>query len=407
MENARHDFSDVKKLRHLSDGYWDSAARLGVHGAVLQAVPGGRLSAPDGRVAVNMSSYSYLGLDESPRIIDAAIAALRSNMVLNSSLSRVRMTLPLLEEAECALGDLFGADVATLNSCSAAAWATLPVLASGLITDGVAPVMVFDKRAHFCMASLKSLCADETRVETIRHNDVDALADICRKNKRVAYVCDSVYSTGGTLAPLEELFELQEEFGLFLYFDEAHSTSVIGDMGRGYVLDRMGAINDLTMLITSLNKGFGASGGAIVFGPRDDDRKRKIIQRSSGPMMWSQRVNTPALGAIIESAKLHRSEALPELQAKLHSNIALFDGLVRAAGQGNSVPIRYLELGSEADTLETSAYLFDNGFYVEPDFFPIVSRGAAGLRVRIRSSMSTADIEQFAHVWHKLGVDQQ
>ncbi|MCL7382554.1 aminotransferase class I/II-fold pyridoxal phosphate-dependent enzyme [Streptomyces sp. 35G-GA-8] len=222
-------------MQALSNHNWDYALEEGVHGCVLEPSSGGLLRTPDDRSIVNMSSYSYLGLDEHPKIIAAAAAAVQRTGVLNSSLSRVRMAMPLLEEAEAELSDLFDADTGTINSCAAAAWATLPVLASGLLTGENPPVVVFDKRAHFCMLALKAACADETQVMTVPHNDMEALEEICREHEAVAYICDSVYSTGGTVAPIRELMRLQAEYGLFLYFDEAHST-VVGANGRGHAL---------------------------------------------------------------------------------------------------------------------------------------------------------------------------
>ncbi|RAL30918.1 aminotransferase class I/II-fold pyridoxal phosphate-dependent enzyme [Rhodococcus sp. AQ5-07] len=398
MNTQVHLHADYKKMNRISAGNWDYALEKGVHGGWFEPVGLGKIKRnSDGLTAWNMSSYSYLGLDEDERILLAAQEALSKSRVLNSSLSRVRMTLPLLELAESELGNLFQADVGTLNSCAAAVWATLPVLASGLLTNGVPPVMAFDKKAHFCMLSLKAACADETEVVTIEHNDMEALERLCQKHKRVAYVCDSVYSTGGTVAPMEQLIELQNKYGLFLYFDEAHSTSVVGVNGRGYALKALGEINSQTMIVTSLNKGFGASGGAVLFGPQGNLESRYAVQRASGPMMWSQRINTPGLGAIRKSIEIHMSDELPELQANLANNMAYFDAQIASNGSGNVVPIRYIVVGDERSAIDVSADLLKLGFYAEPDFFPIVRRGEAGLRIRIRSTMTAESIAEFAY----------
>ncbi|WP_236241796.1 aminotransferase class I/II-fold pyridoxal phosphate-dependent enzyme [Streptomyces sp. CC228A] len=133
----------------------------------------------------------------------------------------------------------------------------------GLLTGGEPPLMVFDKNAHFCLNAMKPTVADEAPLTTIRHNDIEALGDLCRKHPLVAYVADGVYSTGGR-APIGEPLRLQEKYGLFLFFDEAHGISTVGERGRGAVLEAMGRINDRTPIITSLNKGFGASGGAVI-----------------------------------------------------------------------------------------------------------------------------------------------
>lgn len=387
----KHAFSNLKKADSLGSPFWDRALDAGVHEQVYSPRSRARVLLEHGE-CVNMSSYSYLGLDEHPDICQAAADQVRSAGVLNSSLSRVRMTLSVLDEAESALSDLFGADVGTIGSCASAAWAMLPMLAAGLLTDGTPPLVVFDQHAHFCMKSMKALCADETDVATIRHNDVEALEDLCRRHDLVAYIGDSVYSTYGSVAPIAELAALQSRYGLFLFLDDAHGTSVIGRNGRGYALEMLGGMNDRMMVITSLNKGFGASGGAIMFRPQGDKSVRRLAIGNGGPFMWSQRINTAGLGGILASVRLHRGAEVPARQAALQKNIQLFDELYEALGHGNGLPVRYIPMPSEETAIKSSEFLLGQGFYVEPDFFPIVKRGGAGLRVRLRSNMSHADI---------------
>ena len=400
-----HRFSNYKKLYKLSENIWDYASASGVHDQTYIPAEGGTIKrARDGHIAVNMSSYSYLGLDQDPRIVQAAQQSMLNVGVLNSSLSRVRLTLPELDKVEDQLSDLFNCDVVTTNSCASAVWATLPVLASGLLTGGKSPTIAFDKRAHFCMLSLQAACSDETEVLTIDHNDLDALERLCKTRTQVAYVCDSVYSTGGTVAPISDLARLQDRYGLFLYFDDAHSTSIAGSKGRGISLETLGGMNDKTLIVTSLNKGFGASGGAILLGPRGQNQARKYVQRTSGPLMWSQRINTAAIGAIRESTLIHQSAEISVLQKALQQNIEIFDRNVTAVGHGNSVPIRFFRIGSETTTIDASRILLDRGFYVEPDFFPIVSRGQAGLRIRIRATMTEQQITAFIKELDAVGV---
>ncbi len=388
---------NAKLVDRLSGTYWQHASAAGVHDIVARAC-GARFSIKGSNQNIlNMSSYSYLGLDEHPSILQAAGHHMHAAGVLNSSVSRIRLRLEVLDQAEEALSGLFDADVGTVSSCAAAAWAMLPLLASGLLTDGRTPVMVFDIHAHFCLNAMKAACADEAEVLTIAHNDMERLEELCRTHPLVAYVADSVYSTGGSVAPMAALLRLQERYGLLLFLDEAHGTSIVGERGKGFALDAMGgAINDRTIIVTSLNKGFGASGGAILFGPRDDGNVRRIAARNGGPFLWSQRINTAGLGAILGSTSVHLSDDLPRRQRALQSNIEYFDSSYPVAlGVGTVVPIRLVPVGSETRAVEFSARLLAAGFYVEPDFFPIVSRGNAGLRVRIRANMTQSEINGF------------
>jgi 7-keto-8-aminopelargonate synthetase-like enzyme len=257
--------------------------------------------------------------------------------------------------------------------------------------------MVFDKNAHFCINAMKPSVADETHLLTIPHNDLDALEDICKKNRNVVYIADSVYSTGGC-APVKELLALQDQYGLFLLFDEAHGVSSCGTNGRGLVLDTMGDINDRTVVITSLNKGFGASGGAIFLGRRGAKERRDMCLHGGGPLLWSQRINTAGLGGVLASADIHRTPELEMLQRKMQDNIAHFDEVVQSVNQYDNLPIRFINIGEVDKTIRIAQRLFENGFYVAPLFFPVIARGRAGLRIMLRADMIKSDITRFAEL---------
>lgn len=392
---------NIKKLASISGDFWDVTDRAGLFGLVVSGLGDGRHRSLDGHEFVNMSSYSYLGLDTDARLVRAAAEAVLAEGSLNTSTSRMRIRFAALENAETALSELFDVEAVTTASCAVAAWASLPLLASGLFTEDVPPVMVFDKNAHFCLNALKAAAADEAQVVTIAHNDVAALEELCRQHPKVAYVADGVYSTGGQ-APVRELLRLQEKYGLFLYFDEAHGISTLGRRGRGLVLEELeGRITDRTIIIASLNKGFGASGGAIFLGPRGS-RKRKNLALRNGPLMWSQRINTAGLGAIEASAALHRTKEFAALQKRLQENIDLFDDLVETEQSRDGLPIRFVEIGSEDATVQLAQSLLRHGFYASPIFFPIIGRGRAGLRLMLRANMTRSEIETFAGLLKEL-----
>ncbi|MFE2490257.1 aminotransferase class I/II-fold pyridoxal phosphate-dependent enzyme [Streptomyces mirabilis] len=393
-----HAFMNVKKTIQTSSEFWGKAAGAGLGNITANIAKGPRLvSVDDGREFLNMSSFSYLGLESHPKIVEAASEAVLKAGALNSSTSRMRTVFEILGDAEDTLSDLFRVEAITTTSCAAAAWQTLPLLASGAFTDGHPPLMVFDKNAHFCINAMKPSVADETHLLTIPHNDLDALEDISRKNRNVVYIADSVYSTGGC-APVKELLALQDRHGLFLLFDEAHGISSCGANGRGIVLDTMGEINDRTMVITSLNKGFGASGGAIFLGRRGDKERRDMCLHGGGPLLWSQRINTAGLGAVRQSADIHRTPELEMLQRNLHENIAHFDNLIRSNNRYDNLPIRFINIGEVDETIRIAQHLFENGFYVAPLFFPVIGRGRAGLRVMLRADMTKSDITRFAEL---------
>lgn len=108
------------------------------------------------------------------------------------------------------------------------------------------------------------------------HNDLDALEELCRYNRAVAYVCDGVYSMGGN-APIRDLRYLQDRYGLFLYIDDAHGVSICGKNGEGFARSQYGnELGERTIIAASLGKGFGASGGMLMLGTA---RQEELFRR--------------------------------------------------------------------------------------------------------------------------------
>jgi 7-keto-8-aminopelargonate synthetase-like enzyme len=352
----------------------------------------------DGHRFVNLCSCSYLGLASHPAILQGAVDALRSQGAMDLPISRIRLRLNLLEEFEEQLSELMGARTICAVTSSAATAGVLPLLASGhLSRDGKPPVMVFDKFAHFSMDFIKPICGDETQVLTCPHNDMNYLEDVCRKNDRVAYVCDGVYSMGGA-APLTELFRLQDRYGLFLFIDDSHSLSVCGKHGEGHARALMPEVNSLTVIVASLGKGFGGSGGIIMLGPKDCE---PVLTRFGGPLAWSQGLNVPGIGAGMASIRIHRSPELGRLQKRLQDNMALFDELVPTPQSGNGFPLKVIRIGDEERAVAASAAILERGFYTSAVFFPIVKRGEAGLRIMLRADNTEDDIRSFAAAVHE------
>ncbi|MER8467626.1 aminotransferase class I/II-fold pyridoxal phosphate-dependent enzyme [Mesorhizobium sp. M1396] len=341
--------------------------------------------------AIDFVRCSYLGLDNHPIIIAGAIEAIEAHRSLHWSCARTRLNFDLLAELEAALSEMFSARVLTFSSVMLANLGALPLLASGQLTNGRKPVVAFDRFAHISLAHHKPVVADETRVETIAHNDIGALERLCRQEPVVAYVCDGVYSMGGH-SPLKELRKLQERYGLFLYIDDAHGISLFGRQGQGFARSQFPqGLGDRTIIAASLGKGFGASGGMLMLGTLEQEI---LFRRYSVPYAFSAAANLAAVGAALGSCKIHRSAELGQRQRQLAQRINLFDHYLVTAQQGNSLPIRMVAIGPEAKAIAIARELLDAGFYTSVTFFPTVQQGMAGIRVCITADHEARDIER-------------
>ncbi|RKP49307.1 aminotransferase class I/II-fold pyridoxal phosphate-dependent enzyme [Trinickia fusca] len=379
----------------IGNAFWNETEQNGLAGIVADLRPDGRLITASGHEFVNFSCCSYLDLDSHPKIIDGAIEALKRFGVLDHCISRIRLQLPALLELEASLSSLFRARVISAISASAATAGILPILASGYLTGGVRPTMVFDKNCHFSMNLYKPVCGDESLVVTCPNNDVNFIEDLCKSHQRVAYVTDGTYSMGGHV-PIKDLLALQQRYGLFLYLDDSHSLSIVGEHGEGYVRSEMDEVDPNTIIVATLNKAFGTSGAAIMFGP-DGPEVGKILERFGGPLAWSQPMNTAAIGASLASAQIHRTPELAQRQRRLQENIELFDRLVVTEQAGNKFPIKLVTI-DDSRVVQCGKTLYENGFYVSPVFFPIVARDSAGLRVMLRAGNTSEEIKRLCEL---------
>lgn len=341
-----------------------------------------------GHEFINICSCSYLGLNSHPLVLQGAIDAVKNEQVLHLAMSTLRISLDLKRQVEDELSELFRASTLQVLSASVGIAGLLPIVASGHLAEGKPMVMIFDRFCHFSMAYMKPACADETLVLTCPNNDLDFIEDACKKYPRVAYVTDGVYSMGG-LPTLPGLLELQEKYGLFLFFDDSHSISIRGEQGEGYIRSSLKELTERTVIVGSLGKGFGANGGAILLG---SEKHADIIRRYGGPIGWSQDMNVAGLGAVSASIKIHRTPELKTLQDKLRENIDFFDSQIETEYSGNTFPIRIVTFGEEDVAIRAASEMFKRGFYTSAVYFPIVARGKAGIRVMIRANLTREDI---------------
>ena len=387
-----HKYRNNAKAIELSNKSWDQAKKSNLVHLIVNFKENETLKvAENGHEFINLCSCSYLGLSSHPTILKGAINAIREEGVLHLSMSTTRIRLAMKERMEEELSALFNVTALQALSASVAIAGILPLLASGHLTDGKPLVMVFDRFCHFSMAYMKPICGDEALVLTCPHDDLNYLEDVCKKYPRVAYITDGVYSMGG-LPSLEGLLELQNRYGLFLFFDDSHSISIKGEHGEGYICSQMGGIDERTIVVGSLGKGFGANGGVVMLGT---NQHADLIRRYGGPMGWSQDMNVAGMGAVLAAIKIHQSPELHALQERLQKNIELFDSQIQTKHTGNKFPIRLIVLGEEENAVRAARELFERGFYSSAVYFPIVPRGEAAVRIMMRSNLDPDDIIRF------------
>ncbi len=391
-------YQNLSRMITLSEDSWTTASENNLVDLAVRHLEAPFMQA-NGQNFVNMCSCSYLGWDRHPAILEGAINAIRQSGTLHLTTARCRLFLDLLGEFEEKLSEHFQATAVAYNSCAAASSAALPLLASGVLTKNIKPVMAFDKFAHFSLAHMKPLCADETQIITIDNNDMQTLEMLCRKHAQVAYVSDATYSIKG-FSNLKELKSLQAQYGLFLYLDDSHGLTINGELGQGVAMEMLGPPNELTLIVASLAKAFGSSGGALFSGNK---QIKKLLVRYGNA--WSQYLNSASIGGGISSLDLHKSQELSIAQSSWRDNLALFDSCFNTVNRCELSPIRVINIKTPSAAVKAAKRLMDAGYYTSAVFFPVVPKNSAGLRIMPRADIRKETMQEFCTLAQEICAD--
>ena len=135
--------------------------------------------------------------------------------------------------------------------------------------------MIYDELIHASVHSgLRASRVDNKHRIAFRHNAPEGLREVLRQidgNGTVFLAVESLYSMDGDFAPLPALLDvLDEHVGRdrqCVVVDEAHSTGVYGEQGRG-ITHALGEQGRVGVRLMTFGKAVGSSGGMSYPVPR-------------------------------------------------------------------------------------------------------------------------------------------
>jgi len=352
----------------------------------------------DGKQVLNFCSNNYLGLADHPRMKEAAQTAIAKYGVGPAAVRSIAGTLDVHVEVERRLAAFKGVEAALFvqsGFCANQA-AIVPLV-------GKEDVIFTDRLNH---ASIIDGCRlSSAKIIIYEHCDpADAEAKIKEylpQYRRGLLVTDGVFSMDGDIAPLDQLYEVCEKYGVISMVDDAHGEGVLGRGGRG-IVDHFGLHGKFDVEIGTLSKAFGVVGGVIA--------GRQVIidwMRQRGrPFLFSSATTAADTAACLAAVDL--LEASTELVDRLWANTRLFKAEMKKLGfnTGKSeTPITPVILGENHVAQQFSRTLFEQGVFAMPIVFPTVPKGTARIRVMISAAHSTSDLEQGLEAFQKVGKE--
>jgi len=356
----------------------------------------GRTVSVEGRRLLHFCSCSYLGLELDSRLVEGAIDAAR-RFGTQFSASRAFLSAPPYAELESQLDAISGGFTLVTPNTTLASASALP----SLVRED--DVVLLDHQVHMTVQQVVPLLQRlGVAVELVRHGRLDRIeervVELRSRHRRVWLLLDGVYSMHGDLAPIEALGLLLGRYEqLHLFVDDAHGTSWTGHHGRGHALEHLhGPERERVVVALSLNKSFGAGGGALVL---PDEASRRRVRHTAGPLLFTGPLQPPMLGAALASARIHRSPEIERLQAELRERIAFANARCRElelpllfADQVS--PIRFIGLGPRAASVAMAAQLKERGLLASCALFPAVPAHQTGIRFGLTRHHTLEDVDR-------------
>lgn len=343
----------------------------------------------DGSEVLNMCANNYLGLANDPDVIQAAKDSLDKWGFGLASVRFICGTQTLHKTLEQKVSDFLGMeDTILYAACFDANGGLFESILSA--EDAV----ISDSLNHASIIDGVRLC----KAARYRYNNND-MADLRAKleeakannARRILITTDGVFSMDGTVAQLDKICDLADEFDAMVHHDDCHATGFMGKTGRG-VHEYCGVMDRVDIITSTFGKALGGASGGFTSG-----RKEIIdmLRQRSRPYLFSNTV-APSICAASLSV-LERLEQSTELRDKLEKNTHYFRKGMQAAGfavDDGDHPIVPVMLGDANLAQDMSKRLLEKGIYAIGFFFPVVPKGKARIRTQISAKHTIADLDK-------------
>ena len=370
---------------------------------IIMSPQAGAISTQDGREVINLCANNYLGLSSHPAVLDAARSALSERGFGLSSVRFICGTQDLHKVLERRLSSFLGTEDTILYGSAFDAngglFETLLSAEDAVISDELNHASIID-----------GIRLSKAKRFRYKHDDMQDLrrqlqeADAAGARFKLVFT-DGVFSMDGTIARLDEIRELCDEFGALLGIDECHATGFLGQRGRG-THEYRGVFGKIDIITGTLGKALGGASGGFTSARAE---VVSLLRQRSRPYLFSNTVAPAIVGATIKVLDL--LEADTSLRDQLEYNAQYLRSGLQAIGfdikPGNH-PIIPVMVYDSVLAQGLSQRLLELGVYVVGFFFPVVPKGQARIRVQVSANHTKeqldAALKAFAQAGKELGV---
>ena len=367
----------------------------------IASAQGAEITLQDGSKALNFCANNYLGLADSPRLVEAAKKAMDARGYGMSSVRFICGTQDLHKELEKAVSEYFHTEDTILYAAcfdaNGGVFEPLLTAEDAIISDSLNHASIIDG-VRLCKAV-------RYRYANADMADLEAKLREAQAQRFRIIVTDGVFSMDGNVAPMDKICDLAEKYDALVMVDESHSAGVVGPTGHG-VAEQFGCYGRIDIFTGTLGKAFGGAVGGFTTGRKEII---EMLRQRSRPYLFSNSLPPMIVGAGIELFKmLGEGNALHD---RLVENVEYFRGKMMAAGfdiKPTQSAICAVMLYDAPLSQRFAAAMAEEGIFVTGFYYPVVPQGQARIRVQHSAAHTREQLDKaiaaFIKVGKKLGV---
>jgi glycine C-acetyltransferase len=365
---------------------------------VIASRQGAEVACDDGRTLINMCANNYLGLSGDLQTQQASIAATEQYGYGLSSVRFICGTQTVHKQLETAISRFLGTEDTILY---AAAFDANGGVFEPLFDENDA--IISDALNHASIIDGVRLCkAGRYRY---LHNDMADLevqlqAARAAGKRHIVIVTDGVFSMDGTIAQLDKICDLADQYGALVMIDECHASGFMGKSGRG-THEHHNVMGRIDIITGTLGKALGGAMGGFT-----SARKEVInmLRQKSRPYLFSNTLAPSIAGASL--SVLERISKSTELRDRLHENTAFFRAEIERLGftiKPGTHPVVPVMLFDAKVAQQFAARMYELGVLVTGFFYPVVPMGQARVRVQLSAAHTREQLVRVLAAFEQAG----
>lgn len=241
---------------------------------------------------------------------------------------------------------------------------------------------------------LDGIRLSSANVITYKHKDYEDLEYQlkCSKNYRFRIiVTDGVFNTDGSLASLEQIEKLKDDYDAITIIDDSFATGILGEHGKG-TFNHLNLTSKPTLLTGTFAHALGNVNGGFVCGDKD---LINWLRHTSRSYILSEPISPINAAIVLKVIEILESDE--SVLEKLNSNSNyLKDEIINKKWplKKNDVPYIYINVGSTLKAQKMVEQLFEKNILVSALCYPNTPVGESLLRINLTAKHTQEQMDQ-------------